>query len=112
MGEPGWLVDKIFSCQLYDLIYPETPDSSPDVPTAGWSPITTDDFEGNNWGNYALGGIQNYTCNNFWPIHVNVHNHGVSSSFAHSEDAHSEDQDCSSYSKLRMTFQFQMDTNG
>jgi hypothetical protein len=94
---------------FYDLIYPETPDSSPDIPTDGWNTITTDDFEtGDNWGNYAAGGSQAfpsqaYVCNNFWAIHVNLHN-GVSSSFAHSED-----QDCSSYSMFRVTFQFQMD---
>jgi hypothetical protein len=93
---------------FYGLIYPETPDSSPDVPTAGWNTITTDDFEGDSWGSYAAGGIQAYTsqdyaCNNVCAIHVNVHN-GVASSFAHSED-----QDCSSYSMLRVTFEFQMD---
>jgi hypothetical protein len=99
---------------FYDLIYPDTPDSSPDVPTDGWNIITADDFErGSHWGNYAAGGnqpsqqrahpSQAYVCKNLWAIHVNLHN-GVASSFAHSSD-----QDCSSYSMLQVSFQFQMD---
>jgi hypothetical protein len=99
---------------FYDLIYPETPDSSPDFPTDGWNTITTDDFETEgHWGNYAAGGSQisqqraypsqAYVCKNLWAIHVSLHN-GLSSSFAHIRN-----QDCSRYSMLQVTFQFQMD---
>jgi hypothetical protein len=42
---------------FYDLVYPDTPDSSPQVPTEGWNTITTDDFEtGVNGGSYEAGG--------------------------------------------------------
>jgi hypothetical protein len=95
---------------FYDLIYPDTVDSSPEEPAVGWIEITNDDFEDepDHVGSYVLGGgnafpSQNYVCADSWAIHLNYHN-GVASSFAHLGD-----KDCSGYSLLRVNFKFQTD---
>jgi hypothetical protein len=95
---------------FYDLIYPDTVDSSPEEPVDDWLEITNDDFEdGDHVGSYVLGGeyavtSEDYVCGDSWAIRLSRHN-GLASSFAHRGN-----KDCTGYSLLRRDFKFQMDS--